>query len=186
MATSKSRASFIALIRGVNVGGKMLSMERLREALARLGFDNVRTYIQSGNVVFQAGRGTPDGVAKKMEELILEEFDLPVAVLVRTSAEMQRVVRRNPFLAEQGIDETRLHVTFLASVPSRAAITSLAAIPAGADRLRHAGKEIYLYCPNGYGKTKLSNNVIEKVLATRATTRNWNSVRKLHEMAREK
>src|SRR5262249_19333593 len=142
-----SATSFIALIRGVNVGGKMLSMERLRAALARLGFENVRTYIQSGNVVFQARRRTPESVGKKIETLILEEFDLPVAVLVRTSAEMQRVVRCNPFLAEPGIDETRLYVTFLASAPSRTAIKSLAAIPAGADQLRHAGKEIYLYCP---------------------------------------
>ena len=184
MARRTSATSLIALIRGVNVGGKMLSMERLREALAGRGFENARTYIQSGNVIFQA-RGTAESIAKKVETLILEEFDLPVSVLVRTSAEMQRVVRCNPFLGEPGIDETRLHVTFLASAPSRAAIASLAAIPAGADQFRHAGKEIYLYCPNGYGKTKLSNNVIEKVLATRATTRNWNSIRKLNEMARE-
>jgi uncharacterized protein (DUF1697 family) len=76
-------------------------------------------------------------------------------------------------------------VTFLAAAPARAALKALAAVPAGTDQFRHSGKEIFLYCPNGYGKTKLSNNVIERVLATRATTRNWNTVGKLYEMSLE-
>ncbi len=98
---------------------------------------------------------------------------------------MNSVIRRNPFVGEAEIDQSRLHVTFLATVPARAALKALGDIPAGSDEFRHSGKEIYLYCPNGYGKTKLSNNVIEKVLATRGTTRNWNTVGKLYEMSLE-
>jgi len=186
MARKTSATSFIALIRGVNVGGKMLSMERLREALGESGFANVRTYIQSGNVVFNVSRGSSEQLAKKIEALILTDFALSVSVVVRTAGEMRCIVDGNPFLAESGIDEARLHVTFLATAPTRAGIEALAALPAGVDRFQHSAKELYLYCPNGYGKTKLSNNVLEKVLATRATTRNWNSVRKLEGMARER
>jgi uncharacterized protein (DUF1697 family) len=177
--------SCLALIRGVNVGGKVLSMERLRETLTAAGFANVSTYIQSGNIIFRVARGTPEKSSKKIEELIRNKFDLDVSVIVRTSAELQRIIAANPFISETGIDESRLHVTFLARSPARVAIQALAAIPAGADRFHHAGTEIYLHCPNGYGKTKLSNNVIERVLAVRATTRNWNTVRKLAEMLRE-
>ena len=89
MTAKTSAKSCVALVRGVNVGGKALSMERLREALTAAGFGNVRTYIQSGNVVFRAARGTSDAFAKKIEELIRNEFDLDVSVIVRTSAELQ-------------------------------------------------------------------------------------------------
>ncbi len=172
------------MLRGVNVGGKTVSMERLRESLAALGFQNVRTYIQSGNVVFNVARVAAD-LSKRIENAIFRDFHLPVSVIVRTSAEMNSVIRRNPFVARPGIDQTRLHVTFLATLPTRAGLKALADIPAGNDQFRHSSKEIYLYCPNGYGKTKLSNNVIERVLTTRATTRNWNTVGKLYEMSLE-
>jgi uncharacterized protein (DUF1697 family) len=176
--------SVIALLRGVNVGGKSVSMERLRELLAELGFENLRTYIQSGNVLFNVPRVAPD-LSKRVEEVIFKEFHLTVTVILRTSAEMKSVIRRNPFAAAPGIDQSRLYVTFLATVPTGAALTALGDFPAGTGQLRHSGKEIYLYCPNGYGKTKLSNNVIERVLATRATTRNWNTVGKLYAMSVE-
>ena len=96
---------------------------------------------------------------------------------------MRSVLAGNPFLKERGIDVARLHVTFLSDVPAPAGWQALRGIKAGADELRHAGREIYLHCPGGYGKTKLSNNAIEKALGVRATTRNWNTVGKLCAMA---
>jgi len=177
-------ADFIALLRGVNVGGNLLKMERLRDVCAELGLKNARTYVQSGNVVFE-GRGTAGRWAEVLEQRLAGEARLPVSVIVKTSVEMGRVIAGNPFLKERGIDLARLHVTFLQREPGKAALAGLDALNAGADRFRCAGREIYLHCPNGYGETKLSNNAIERVLAVRATTRNWNTANKLHEMCGE-
>jgi uncharacterized protein (DUF1697 family) len=184
MARKSTATALIAMLRGVNVGGKTVSMERLRESLAASGFQDVRTYIQSGNILFNVPRAVSD-LSKRIETAIFADFRLPVTVILRTSAELERVIRCNPFIAQPEIDQSRLHVTFLAKAPARSALKALADIPAGTDQFRHSGKEIYLYCPNGYGKTKLSNNVIERVLATRATTRNWNTVGRLYEISRE-
>ena len=176
--------SCVAMIRGVNVGGKVLPMARLRQALTAAGFENVRTYIQSGNLVLSPGALSPEAISKSIEALLHGQFGLDTSVIVRTSPALERIIAANPFVGNTGINESRLHVTFLSSSPARAAIPALAAISAGPDQFHHAGTEIYLHCPNGYGKTKLSNNVIERVLATRATTRNWKTVCKLVEMSR--
>jgi uncharacterized protein (DUF1697 family) len=173
--------AYIALLRGVNVGGNTLKMERLREVCAELGMKNARTYVQSGNVVFEA-QGTAGRWAEALEKRLAGEARLPVSVIVRTAGELGRVIDANPFINERGIDSTRLHVTFLQRKPARAAIAGLDGLKAGTDRFRCLGTEIYLHCPNGYGDSKLTNNVFEKVLAVRATTRNWNTVNRLYEM----
>ena len=175
-------ASYIALLRGVNVGGNTLRMERLRALCEELGLENVRTYVQSGNVVFAAGRSCAHW-ARALAQVLEGEARLPVSVIVRSSADMARIVTSNPFLKEKGIDITRLHVTFLGKAPAKAAIKALDALPSGTGRFVHDGEEIFVYCPNGYGNTKLSNTAFEKALAVRATTRNWNTVNKLCEMA---
>jgi uncharacterized protein (DUF1697 family) len=174
--------SYIALLRGVNVGGNTLRMERLREVCQDLGLQDVRTYVQSGNVVFAAGRSSAHW-AQRLAQALEGEARLPVSVIVRSAADMARIVAANLFLKEKGIDAARLHVTFLEKVPEKTAIKALDALPSGTDRFVHAGEEIYVYCPNGYGNTKLSNTAFEKALGVRATTRNWNTVNKLHEMA---
>ena len=106
-------------------------------------------------------------------------------VIVRTSEEIAAVLKNNPFLKESGIETSRLHVTFLSHAPGKMAVKGLDSIAAGADRFRCCGQEIYLYCPNGLGRTKLSINLFEKMLSVGATTRNWNTVNKLYEMARD-
>jgi uncharacterized protein (DUF1697 family) len=174
-------SAYIALLRGVNVGGNTLKMERLREVCAELGLKNARTYVQSGNVVFEA-HGTAGRWAAALEKRLAGEARLPVSVIVRTGAEMGRVIAANPFLQERGIDLARLHVTFLPAEPAKAGLERLDTLKAGTDRFRCVGRDIYLHCPNGYGKSKLSNNAIEKALSLRATTRNWNTVNKLYEM----
>jgi len=175
---------YISMLRGINVGGhNKVKMPVLRGLLESLGFQQVRTYIQSGNVVFKAGRGSSLQISKKIEERIAEEFGIRVPVVTRTSAEMGSVIDGNPFLKTEGIDLTKLHVTFLSKAPDPAALKRLEPLAVEPDQFRWCGREIYLYCPNGYGNTKLSNNAIEKMLSATATTRNWNTVNKLYEMS---
>ena len=178
-----SKSTYVALLRGINVGGhKAVKMDRLRKAFEALGFEHVTTYVQSGNVVFNASTQASGNLSKKIEEKVLREFAISVSVIVKTSEEVSEVVRNNPFLRERGIDPSKLHVTFLSHAPEKNALKMLDAIAANPDQFRSSGKEIYLYCPNGYGKTKLSNNALEKVLSVRATTRNWKTLNQLHEM----
>jgi len=174
--------TFVALLRGVNVGQNTLKMERLRQLWSELGFKNVTTYVQSGNIVFEA-EGSPSSWGAAIEQKLAGETRLPVAVLLRTPGELKDVIARNPFLKEKGFDRSKLHVTFLAGAAGKDALKKLSALNAGADQFRLSGKEVYLYCPGGYGRTKLSNNALEKVLSVKATTRNWNTVNKLYEIA---
>ena len=174
--------TYVALLRGVNVGQNTLKMERLRQLWSELGFKNVTTYVQSGNVVFEA-EGSPTSWSSAIDQRLAGETRLPVAVLVRTPAELKSIIVRNPFLKEKAIDRSKLHVTFLASAAGKDALKKLSAVNAGADHFRLSGREVYLYCPNGYGRTKLSNNAIERVLSVKATTRNWNTVKRLCEIA---
>ena len=184
-APSRAPSTHIALLRGINVGGhKIIKMDQLRKAFEGLGFEDVATYVQSGNVVFKSLKTSAGDLSRKIEEMLLRRFSMSVPVIVRTAEEVGDVLRNNPFLEERGIDVSRLHVTFLSLTPQKAAVKGLDAITAGADRFYCCGQEIYLYCPNGFGGTKLSINVFEKVLAVGATTRNWNTVNKLYEMAR--
>ena len=173
----------IALLRGINVGDNALRMERLRALLAELGFGDPRTYVQSGNAVFTAA-GPAARLARLIEAKLAGETRLPVSVFIRTPAQLERIVDANPFLKEPGIDAKKLHVTFLAARAPKAGLAALGAVQRGADRWHAAGAEVYLHCPGGYGRTKLNNAAIEKLLATRATTRNWNTVNTLYVMSR--
>jgi uncharacterized protein (DUF1697 family) len=178
-----SKSTYVALLRGINVGGhKAVKMDKLRKTFEALGLKDVKTYVQSGNVVFSAQKQASENLSKKIEENVLREFAISVSVIVKTSEEVSEVIRNNPFLQERGIDLSKLHVTFLSQAPEKTALKTLDAIAKVPDQFRCSGKEIYLYCPNGYGKTRLSNNTLEKVLSVRATTRNWKTVNKLHEM----
>jgi uncharacterized protein (DUF1697 family) len=182
---ARTPSTYIALLRGINVGGhKIIKMDELRKAFEELGFEGVATYVQSGNVVFKASKTVSDDLPRKIEEMLLRRFSMSVPVIVRTAEEVGEVLRNNPFLKERGIDVSRLHVTFLSHTPQKTAMKGLDAIAAGPDRFHGRGQEIYLHCPNGFGGTRLSINAFEKVLAVGATTRNWNTVNKLYEMAR--
>ncbi len=173
-------ATYIALLRGVNVGGNTLKMERLRSLCQELGMKNVRTYLQSGNVVFEA-RGSAAKWAATLGKKLTGETRLPVSVTVRTAAEMAAILAGNPFLTEPRIDTARLAVTFLERPASQSGIQALGTWKDNSERFHSIGKEIYLHCPNGFGKSKLYTP--DKVLSQRTTTRNWTTVRKLCEMA---
>lgn len=176
---------YIAMLRGVNVGGHKAPMAELKAMCENLGLVEVRTYIQSGNVIFKAGKGSPATLCGKIETRFHKEFGFSSPVILRTPEEMKDAIGKNPFLTEKGIDVSRLHITFLAQLPSKDAAKKVEALKSPPDQLRVVGREIYLYCPEGYGNTKLHNNALEKAVGVAATTRNWNTVNKLWEMAGE-
>lgn len=174
--------AYVALLRGVNVGGNTLKMSWLREACEEIGLNGVQTYVQSGNLVFSSRLGAAK-LEQALKELIDKQTRLPVTVTVRSAAELEGVIAGNPFLKQKGIDITKLHVSFLAKAAAKPTLDKLDALAGTRDQYRLIGREIYLYCPINYGETKLSNNAIEKVLAVGATTRNWKTVTTLREMA---
>jgi len=106
-------------------------------------------------------------------------------VILRTADEMKKIVSGNPFLDQKGLDSSKLHVTFLSGLPAKAALGKLAALNSYPDQFRVKGREVFLYCPDGYGRTKLSNNAFEKLLSMDATTRNWKTVNTLAEISSE-
>jgi len=173
---------YIALLRGINVGANTLKMEHLRQLLAELGFADAKTYLQSGNVLLSANRSAAD-TAALLEKSVSAATRLPVTVILRTPAQVARVIAANPFAAEAAALPKTVHVTFLASPPSKAGLTAVGKLQAGEDRWHAAGSEVYLHCPNGYGRSKLVNTALERALGLRATTRNWSTVTALHAMA---
>lgn len=175
---------YIAMLRGINVSGqKLIKMERLRASFEALGFGEIRTYVQSGNIIFKTAKASEEGLRTKIAKRILDDFGHSVSVLVRTPAELGDVLKQNPLLKQPGVDEARLYVTFLSAPAPKSAEDSLKPLAAKSDRFAVLTREIYLFCSEGYGNTKFSNNAIEKKLAVQATTRNWKTVNALFEMA---
>ena len=173
---------YVAMLRGVNVGGKQIKMPALAALFSDLGYTDVVTYIQSGNVVFTSPSRGGDTLARAIEARIARDLGMDVRVLLRSRAELERVQRGNPLL-RAGADPTKLHVTFLATKPAAALVGAVKELDFGADTFAVAGREVYVHCPNGYGRTKINNTFFEKKLDVAATTRNWNTVNKLLELA---
>jgi len=175
--------AYVAMLRGINVSGhKTIKMEDLRTLCSGLGFRNLESYVQSGNIAFQTAIGNPATLSKRIGETILESFGFDAPVIVRTSRQMKNTVVNNPFLKRKDVDSSKLHVTFLSETVQEESLKHLETISTGQDQFCTAPQEIYLYCPGGYGRTKLSNNAIEKALSVRATTRNWRTTKTLFEM----
>lgn len=179
---SPARSTHVALLRGINVGGKnKLPMAGLAEIFAAAGCQDVRTYIQSGNVVFAASPKLAARIASVVAKEIAASFDLKVPVVLRGSDELREVAARNPFL-KKGIDPESLHVAFLAQAPDRSRASSLDPKRSPGDSFVLRGREIYLHLPNGVARTKLTNAWFDSKLATTSTLRNWRTVLKLLEM----
>ncbi|MGC4094414.1 MAG: DUF1697 domain-containing protein [Polyangiaceae bacterium] len=185
MATKKSDGGALlpcaVLLRGVNLGGNRLSMKELVSRLTDSGLRDVRTYIQSGNVVLRASGKQLDGLASLVEKLILDEFGLKVPATVRTRDELAQVVKRNPFL-KLGKAPESLHVAFLADAPSAASVEALDPTRSSPDEFRVVGREVFLHLPNGMAKTKLTNAYFDAKLGTMSTARNWRTVLTLLDM----
>jgi uncharacterized protein (DUF1697 family) len=173
----------VALLRGINVGGKnLVPMKALAQLFADAGCSDVRTYIASGNVVFAAAPKLVAGLAAGVQARIGEQFGLTVPVVLRSAEELAQVVARNPFL-RAGVDPERLHVSFLAEQPSARAAASLDPHRSPPDEFALVGREIYLHLPNGAGQSKLTNAYFDGKLGTVSTARNWRTVTKLIDMA---
>jgi uncharacterized protein (DUF1697 family) len=174
----------VALLRAVNVGGRTVSMAQLRPGLEKIGLYRVRTYVQSGNVVFETEGGDPLDLAATIEGLIAREFGLETKVLVLTSARLTEIVAANPFL-ETGADGKHLHATFLFAPVSETDFLTLRLPAKGGEQagLDPSGTVVYLHLPYGYGRSKLGNAYFERALSTPATTRNWRTVLTLADMA---
>jgi len=174
--------TYLALLRGINVGGKnKLPMKDLKELFGEAGCENVRTYIQSGNVVFAATAAVAARLPEQIQAPIQEQFGLRSPVIVRAADELAAVVAGNPFL-RAGAPEDELHVYFLADEPSPSRIESLDPARSPGDEFAVRGREVYLRLPNGMARTKLTNDYVDRRLATTSTGRNWRTVTKLHEM----
>src|SRR5689334_4167644 len=141
--------TFISMLRGINVSGqKIVPMEKLRESFEKLGLENVKTYIQSGNVIFKS-KATSTALCKKIETQVLKQFGYEVTVIVKTLEELESVFKKNPFVKRRGIDLTKLHVTFLSASPSKPDLKKLMALAKNAEECEWLKTEVYLYCPNG-------------------------------------
>lgn len=172
--------TYVALLRGINVSGqKAIKMADLRHTFERIKCHNVQTYVQSGNVVFHSTTASAAALVKKIEAAIAHDYGFDVSVILRTAQELRAVVTKNPFVAQHGVDPSTLHITFLSATPSKDALKKLDVVPSAPDQFRIIGQQIYLHCPNGYGKTKLSNSAFERWLSVPATTRNWKTVNAL-------
>ncbi len=172
----------VVLLRGINIGSRnRIAMPKLREALEEAGFDDVQTYLQSGNVVLTSTT-KPESVARKCEKLIAERFGFDVAVVVRSRAELARVVKRNP-LAKVAKDPKRYQVTFLANKLDPKIVRELKAAAADAEQVVVSGREVYAWHPRTIARSRLWNRLAGKGLGVTATSRNWTTVEALLELA---
>jgi uncharacterized protein (DUF1697 family) len=174
---------YVALLRGINVGGKnKLPMKDLGTVFADLGCEMIQTYIQTGNIIFDARPPLARRVPGLVSAALLERFGLQVPVIVRTAEQLNRILRDNPYV-RKGANSKALHVSFLADRPDAERTAALDPQRSPGDEFVVRGSEIYLHCPNGLARTKLTNAYFDSRLATTSTMRNWNTVRKLVEMA---
>lgn len=182
---SQAIPTHVALVRGINVGGRnRVAMSDLRDLLAQARLSGGRSLLQSGNVVFASEGRTCDELERLLEEQTSLRLGLRPDYFVRTTDEWEGIVARNPFPDEAERDPGHLLVMLLKHAPTAAALQSLRLALKGSERIHADGRQLYLVYPDGIGRSKLTNTLIEKHLSTRGTARNWNTVLKLAAMTR--
>jgi len=175
--------TYIALLRGINVSGKnIIRMQDLSQILTEKGLSNVCTYIQSGNVIFRSDQISAFELSREIEMWIMSEFHYKIDVIVQKHEELISVRNSNPFAAENP-DPGNIYVVFLKSVPAEKNIRLLENKNFTGESWKLGKGVIYLYARCGYGKSKLNNNLIEKILDVRATARNWKTLLELIELS---
>ena len=172
-------------MRGINVGGKRkILMSDLKMLYKELGFSNITTYIQSGNVIFESDSYEPNSyLAQSIEQAIFNIYRFDVPVIVRTAKNIESIISHNPFLHTENVDIERLHLTFLSENPSKGKIEKLRNKNINPDRFEISENNVFVYCSGKYSDSKLTNSFFENGLEVKATTRNWKTVSKLHELA---
>ena len=164
-------------------GHHSIRMEELRELYESLGLRYAQTYVQSGNVVFRTDARDFTRLSKRIADAIEQRFTFRPGVILRTAADLRAVIAANPFASRRDLDPSRLVVQFLAGEPPADARERILRIESEPEELRMEGRELYIYYPNGMARPKVAWTVIERILQTPCTGRNWNTVRKLLEMA---
>jgi uncharacterized protein (DUF1697 family) len=174
---------YIALLRSVNVASHgRLSMADVTQSFLALGYADVSTYIQTGNIFFKSPGKSASKLASDIEGQLELDFGSSPAVILRTIPELTRVAATSPFPA-QGADPSRHHVTFLAEEPSPDRLDAFSPPASAHDELVIIGREVFVHTPDGYGNSKLNGAMLERRLGVVSTTRNWNTVTKLCELA---
>jgi uncharacterized protein (DUF1697 family) len=172
--------TYIAFLRGINVSGqKIIKMAALKKMFEAMGFKNVRTYIQSGNVAFESPAVNAETLCKKIENGLQAALGYRVSTAIRTEKEIEDIIKNNPFKKEIARDDVRLYVTMLSAVPEGDKVKELESTESETDEFRFKNREIYILCREGYAETVFSNNFIEKKLGVKATSRNWNTMNKI-------
>lgn len=180
---SEKANRYVAFLRGINVGGKnKLSMKDLATIFDAAGANDVQTYIQSGNVAFSLAPGLAKSFASEIEKRIQKKLKLSVPIVLRSAKELRGAVAKNPF-AKAGRSVDAFHVMFLAHKPKKSAIATLDPARSPPDEFTVLNQEVYLFCPNGVGKSKLTNAYFDSKLATISTGRNWRTVLTMLELA---
>jgi uncharacterized protein (DUF1697 family) len=175
---------FVGLFRAVNLGGStQLRMTALAELLRRRGFEDVHTLLQSGNVVFRSAAAGPMRLERILEDAVSDAFGLSTDVFVRTAAEWRAIVNQNPFPRQAEEDPAHLVVATLKRAPVAEEWAALQAAIPGKEEVQPSGRHAYIVYPDGIGTSKLTAALIERKLRTRGTSRNWNTVRKLDQLA---
>jgi uncharacterized protein (DUF1697 family) len=179
-----SEQKYISILRGINVSGRnIIKMDALRKLYEELGFHSVVTYVQSGNVLFTTKNAEFHKLAQTISMKIKKEFGFEVPVIVITPDILKSVIDKNPFSKDAQKEPSFFHVTFLASKPLSFDKNLIESKKMAEEAILISGEIVYLYCPNGYGKTKLSNAWLESQLQCTATTRNWKTVNELYKLA---
>lgn len=178
--------TYLALLRGINVSGKkIIKMEDLRKLMTYKGYENIKTYIQSGNVIFNSPEKDKNKLAKTIENLIEEHYGFEVSVFVLDRKDLETVIDNNPFVENREEEETgfkKIYVTFLSEIPSTEDLEKLKQAPIGNDHIETIDNILYFKLESKASDSKLSNNLIENKLKVRATTRNWNTTLKLYSL----
>jgi uncharacterized protein (DUF1697 family) len=174
------------MLRAVNVAGhQKISMEALKTLCVSMGLKDVKTYIQSGNIVFREHGKTPEKLARTLENGIEAKFGFRPAVLVRTVAEMRAVITNNPFAQRDEVQPNKLLVVFMNSAPVQKTVDQVLTLPCDPEEIHILGREIYIYYPEGMARPKVPLARLERILQCSSTGRNWNTVNKLLAMAKE-
>ena len=180
--------TYISFLRGVNMTGhNSIKMTDLSVLLIKMGLKDAETYIQSGNVIFsEVGNIPPSALSINMEQAIVERFSYVIPVMIRTKEELAGLYASNPFLEEPDFNPARMAVIFLHDEPSDNQIKKVADINYPPDKFKIIGKEIFIYCPNGFGRTKLYTNFFEKKMGVTGTARNWKTITTILRIAEKK
>ena len=176
--------TYVGLLRAVNLAGRnTVGMADLRRLLEKLAMRDVSTVLQSGNVVFRAEAQPAATLERTIEETAKKRLGLATDFFVRTAAEWQSITAANPFRAEAKRDPSHLVLVVLRDAPDRTAVTALQRAITGREVVRVAGRQAYVVYPDGIGRSRLTNALLESKLGTRGTGRNWNTVLKLGALA---